>query len=224
VLGRRVGAKALAFVALYLFNSACGAADLLSAKPVADQPIAALPPSKSSETIPVARLNSIFFFAGTLTDGNMGESVNAFQVPYERNHIIGAAYDRDMVNLGWGTAVSGQVGVADRFGNGNSAEFWGGARLRTSIPMFNVLTITPALTVGLSAVTSAIGIERQREMVHDGNAHLLFYFSPEVAFTLQRYPNFDLVYQLHHRSGLFGTLGKMEEGTNANVLGIRYHF
>jgi hypothetical protein len=76
---------------------------------------------------------------------------------------------------------------------------------------------------GLSAVTNCVGIECQREMQHQGNAHLLFYFSPEVAFALPQFPNVDLVYQLHHRSGLFGTLGRMEEGTNANVLGIRYH-
>jgi hypothetical protein len=224
VLGWRLGAKASTFVAFCLLNATCDAADLLSPTPVVNQSIATLPQSPSPELAPLGRLNSIFVFAGTLTDGNMGESVNAFKVPSERNHIFGAAYDRDMLNLGKGVVISGQVGVADRFGDGNSGEFWGGARIRTSFTIFNGLSITPALTAGLNAVTSCIGIECQREIEHNGNAHLLFYFSPEVAFTLQRYPNFDLVYQLHHRSGLFQTLGKMEEGTNANVLGIRYHF
>jgi hypothetical protein len=163
-------------------------------------------------------------FAGTLTDGNMGQSINAIGVPYEDNHIIGGAYDHDFFNYSPMFIVSGQVGLADRFGTANSGELWGGAHFRGNLPIGDVLYVTPGITLGLSAVTDCMGIECQRQTQHQGNAHLLFYFSPEVAVTFRQLPNIDLVYQLHHRSGLFGTLGKMEEGTNANVLGVRYHF
>jgi hypothetical protein len=180
------------------------------------------PSAPVTDQRPARRLDSIFVFAGTLTDGNMGQSVNAFKVPCEDKHIAGVAHDHDFFVYS-SVVVSGKVGVADRFGSGSSGELWGGAHLRINVPISHWLYLIPGITGGLSAVTNCVGIECQREMQHQGNAHLLFYFSPEVAFALPQFPNVDLVYQLHHRSGLFGTLGRMEEGTNANVLGIRYH-
>jgi hypothetical protein len=227
VLGRCLKAKTsvfAAFAVLIFASATCCAADLLSPAPIANQPAASPLPTGSIDAAAARRLNSIFVFGGTLTDGNMGQSVDAFHVPYESNHIVGGAYDRDVLTLPHGWVFSGQIGIADRFGDGSSGELWFGPRLRATIPVFDVLYISPALTAGLSAITNCIGIECQRAIDHHGNAHLLFYFSPEIAFTLQRYPDFDLVYQLHHRSGLDGTLGKMEEGTNANVVGVRYHF
>lgn len=180
--------------------------------------------SPAFQSVPPARLDSILVFGGALTDGNMGQSLNAFDVHYERNYIVGAAYDHQLANFSSIFIVNGQVGVADRFGDGNTVELWGGVHLQSRIPFASVLYLTPGLTLGLSGVTDCQGIECQRQADHHGNAHLLFYFSPELAFTLRQYPDVDLVYQLHHRSGLFGTLGKMEEGTNANVVGLRYHF
>jgi hypothetical protein len=212
------------FAAVVLASVSCRAADLSSfPPPVTVQPNSA-PSAVAPQSPPAATLDSIFVFGGTLTDGNMGQSIDAFKVPYETNHIVGGAYDRKFLNIGGGVTVDGEIGLADRFGNGNSVELWGGAHIGARLPVFSALFITPALTLGLSAVTNCIGIECQRELAHNGNALLLFYFSPEVAFTLQHYPNVDVVYQLHHRSGLFGTLGKMKEGTNANVFGARYHF
>jgi hypothetical protein len=222
VLGRCQKATTSIFAALIFASAPCCAADLLAPAPIANQPAPA--PLAPVNAVPAPRLDSVLLFGGTLTNGNMGVSLNAFHVPYEHNHIVGGAYDHDFLTLPHGWVFSGQIGMADRFGDGNSGELWFGPRLRATIPVFDVLYISPALTAGLSAITNCIGIECQRAIDHNGNPHLLFYFSPEIALTLQRYPDVDLVYQLHHRSGLDGTLGRMEEGMNANVVGVRYHF
>ncbi len=155
----------------------------------------------------------------------MGESAIPFSVSYTDNSIVGLAYDRELFRSQKDTAVGVQIGVADRFGDGNSGELWGGIHLHaTPIRISGIATIRPSITIGLSAVTNAIAIERERAIEHQGNPHLLFYFSPEIAFTLPRFPNVVLVFQLHHRSGLYEILGRMKEGSNADVVGLRYHF
>ncbi len=50
------------------------------------------------------------------------------------------------------------------------------------------------------------------------------YFGPELAVSLVNRPDIEFVYRLHHRSGAEGTFGKLYEGYNANVFGIRYKF
>ncbi len=55
--------------------------------------------------------------------------------------------------------------------------------------------------MGLSATSSAMGVERLREIQHGGDSTLLFYFSPELAFSFASIPNVDFVFRLHHRPG-----------------------
>ena len=77
---------------------------------------------------------------------------------------------------------------------------------------------------GVSAISKSVGIEAQREADVHGNATLLGYLGPELAFSLLPYPNLEVVYRLQHRSGALGRIGNMWEGANANVFGLRYRF
>jgi len=121
--------------------------------------------------------------------------------------------------------LGGEVGVAGRFGTDSSAEIWGGLSIRTApIPIGNIGFLTPGIVIGLSAVTNTIGEERIREITTGGNAALLGYIGPELAFTFREMPNLAIVYRLHHRSGGFGSLGGMREGHNAQVLGLRWQW
>jgi hypothetical protein len=168
------------------------------------------------------RKDSLFVFGGVFSSGNMGQSINPFY-QHESNFILGAAYSRDFVDLGWNVVFGGELGLAGRLGDRSSAEVWAGPTFRhQGIPFGNIVTLTPGFTVGLSAVTAPIGIERAREIEHDGNSTLLFYLAPELGFRFDNWPNTEIVYRLHHRSGLLGTLGKMHEGANAHVLGVRW--
>lgn len=100
----------------------------------------------------------------------------------------------------------------------------GGLRLLHQGLVIGDLVISPGFTVGLCAVTGPTEIERRREIHYDGDASFLGYLGPEVAFRLRQAPSFELIYQLHHRSGGDGTFGNMGEASNADTLGLRYRF
>jgi hypothetical protein len=198
----------------------CSAADLLAPVLMADQSDFA-PISMAPTPLP----NSLFIFGGQFTTDNMVHSLNPFTANHERNYLAGGAYERDLKVGKYGTILGVEIGIADRFGMGESAELWGGLNIRhKGVVIFNVVRITPGVAVGFSAITNPVGTEAQRQSDHNGNAHFLGYLGPELAVAFQRVPNLEFIYRLQHRSGVAGIFGIMHEGSNANVFGARYHF
>lgn len=212
------------------------------------RPILTCPiPSSAEQSAPASRPNSILAFAGRLSTTDFWSTLFLNQngsSPRYDNYIVGAAYDRDLIDLGHGFYFDVEVGIADRYGNYKeccspivlsgsvvqSAELWAGPQIRyAGFLLFDVVRIGGAVTFGLSAATASIGREAQREVQDPGNAQLLYYLGPELDISTPRIPNADFVLKLQHRSGgkevpFLPTLGNMAEGYNANVAGIRYRF
>jgi hypothetical protein len=167
--------------------------------------------------------NSVLLFAGQFTTVPITQSLLP-TAPHESNYIAGGAYERDFFQR-WGFALGTEIGVAQRFGMGKSTEVWAGLNVRyTAFVFLNSVHITPGLTFGFSGITRPVGIEAQREADAQGDARLLGYLGPELAVSFVNFPNLELVYRLQHRSGAGGTLGKLHEGANANVFGLRFRF
>ena len=185
--------------------------------------VGAQPASRRQNAELDLRTDSVLVFTGAFSKGNLQQSLTPFY-PHESNYLVGAAYARDFTNLNWGFVLGGEIGYAARFGNDRgSSELWLGPTLRhRGFPIGNLFTLAPALSLGFSAVTAPIGIETDREIKHTGTAGILFRFSPELAFRFKAWPNFELVYRVHHRSGLYGVLGDLKEGSNAHVIGLRW--
>ncbi|MET3582013.1 hypothetical protein ABID19_005071 [Mesorhizobium robiniae] len=170
--------------------------------------------------------NDVYVFGGVFARGSFGDAINVFGADYTDNYIVGAAYGRDLVDIGAGFVLGGVTGAAIRFGEDDdtSGELWAGARLRHQGLVIGDLAIAPAVTAGFSAVTAPTEIEHNREIRDGGDASFLGFIGAELSFRVRQAPNVELVYQLHHRSGADGTFGDMKEGSNANTLGIRYRF
>lgn len=203
----------------------------------------------AAQSEPISSPNSILVFGGRMSTTDI-YTTTLFNLtahgagPNYDNYIVGAAYDRDLFNLGHGFYFGVEVGIADRFGNYNqccqpvirsnsiveSGELWAGPQIRyAGILLFNVVRIGGSVTIGLSAATASIGRELQREVDDPGNAWLLYYLGPELDFSTPSIPNLEFVIRLQHRSGgaevpIIPTIGNMAEGYNANVAGIRYRF
>ena len=170
--------------------------------------------------------NDVTLFGGAFTTDTAGGALRVFTTDYTSNYIIGASYGRDVFDLGAGFLLGGVAGAAIRFGeeDDTSAEVWAGARLKHQGLVIGDLLISPAFTAGLSAVTGKTEIEKGREERYDGNATFIGFLGPELSFRWRDAPNFELTWQLHHRSGGGGTFGDMGETSNANTIGIRYRF
>lgn len=168
--------------------------------------------------------NDVQVFGGVFAEGSFGNTV--FTPDFTDNYLAGVSLGRDFYDLGAGFMLGGVVGTALRFGDDDdtTGELWAGVRLRHQGLVIGDLVISPGLVVGLSAVTGPTEIERKREIHYDGDASFLGFIGPEIALRLRQAPNFELVYQIHHRSGADGTFGNMGEGSNASVLGLRYRF
>jgi hypothetical protein len=203
----------------------------------------------AEHSVPDDHLNSVLVFGGRMSTEDIWSTV-LFNLnwkgsgPQFDNYIVGAAYDRDLLNFGHGFHFGVEVGIADRFGHYKeccdsiiksnsivqSAEFWAGPQLRyDGIPLFDLVRIGGGLTVGLSAATAPIGRELERQIEAPGNARLLYYLGPEIDVSFPSLPDLEFVLKLQHRSGgaqvsSLPTLGHMAEGYNADVFGIRWRF
>ena len=194
----------------------------------------------------LSRPDSIFLFGGLLSTSSLGSTLR-FNLDrptnhgstYYDNYIAGAAYNHDFYSLGYGFALGAEVGVADRFGYYaqccdtiiksssllNSGELWVGPRISyDGVTLFDTVKIGVAMTAGFSFTTNSIGRERERELGYNGSARALVYFGPETTISLVGHPEIEFVVRVHHRSGANGTFGKVLEGYNANIFGVRYKF
>ncbi len=190
------------------------------------------------------RRNSIFVFGGPLSTTDIWSSMifnvhkPSGRVLYD-NFVVGGAYGRDILDLTEHLRFGVEAGAALRFGDYKSCcnpvvrgsvrsgEFWGAGVLRhTGFDLFGgSVRIAPAVAVGISTVTKPIGAEHGvQSHFESGNSRTLFYLGPELSLTSPSWGNVEFVYRLHHRSGLYGTLGNVKEGYNANAFGLRFRY
>ena len=86
--------------------------------------LAVVSTASAAETSPtqLARTpDSLYLFGGKLTRGNLGETARFLHVIYEDNHVVGAAYSRDLVDLPGRLSLAVEIGAANRFGDGRSS-------------------------------------------------------------------------------------------------------
>ncbi len=169
--------------------------------------------------------NRFCIFSGQFTTNNMGRSANPIDSDYEDYYLTAAAYGREILTFQELMSAGLEIGVARRYGKGvKGSEVWGAIFLLQGLPLGCWGKISPGLAAGFSFVDKSLGVERQREKRNGGKAAFLFYLGPEIAFSVTDFPNWEVVYRLHHRSGGNGTLGDFREGYNANTIGIRYNY
>lgn len=172
----------------------------------------------------LSRKDSITVFGGIYTTENMGRSFNPL-ANHDSTYLIAGAYRHEFIKLPWNIVLGGEIGVGLRFGTGSYGEIWAAPTARVvGIPLGNAAVMSIGFVAGFSGITNPTKLERQREYEHSGNSKLLFYFSPELTLALRKVPNREIVFRLHHRSGLYGTLGQMREGSNTHVVGLRWLF
>jgi len=114
--------------------------------------------------------------------------------------------------------VEGQVGR--HFGDDDFWEFAGLGMVRwLPFPWDDYVETSLGIGAGLSYYTKISDMEKERD---DDAQRLLGYLAFELTFGLPQYPRWDLMFRLHHRSGLQEVIGDSE--SNFMCVGLRYAF
>ena len=139
--------------------------------------------------------------------------------------ILGLGYQKFFATNPDGFSAGAEVGIGARFGvSAPSAEVWAGGVVRyDGIKLFDMLRVTPAVTVGFSFVTGKLRTEADRERSSGDSASVLFYLGPELDFSLVDQPEWEVFTRIQHRSGLYGTIANID-GANALTVGLRHRF
>jgi predicted porin len=90
-----------------------------------------------------------------------------------------------------------------------------------NFPWNRYLATTLAIGEGVSYVSRVPQVEEED---NDNTKKLLNYLMLEATFALPRYPRTQILYRIHHRSGVFGAYGAGNSGSNTIGVGLRYHF
>lgn len=116
-----------------------------------------------------------------------------------------------------------EASASQHFGFQDHAEFTvaGVARWHAFL-IDDVVTATASVSQGLSYATGVPRIEEER---WGEGRRLMSHNSYEFSLADRGRPELQLVFRLHHRSGVWGLFGAgIEEGSNVASMGIKYRF
>lgn len=168
---------------------------------------------------------AVFAFGGRYVNAYIEHSLVPFAANYEDNFVLGGGYQNFLWQPLPDLHLGAEIGLAWRGGTVSSGEVWAGAVARyDGLHLGENLRVSPAITVGLSAITNPIGVEAERAQRRNADPTLLFFMAPEVSVATLDNPDTELFVRLQHRSGAWGTLGGMADGANAQVFGLRHRF
>lgn len=143
---------------------------------------------------------------------------------FEDTGIIAAAGSRHLVDLDENTWIDVEFGLARRVGGSDHWEISGLAFLRwDGVPWKEWLYTSFGVGVGPSYATGIWETER-RKSGNDKGSRLLNMLVPEIALALPDDPTKQLVFKLHHRSGIFGLINGVSGGSTFVTVGGRVRF
>jgi hypothetical protein len=176
---------------------------------------------------PAAASNVVWHTDGFFTqcDGNCAVSLLVGQqtltlMPWHwrwgNTQLIGGAISRRLVTLWRALDIEPEFGLAKRVGGEHADEAWLALYFRwTEFPWNRYIRTTVALNTGISTATDLPPGSR--------GANVLHYVGPEVTFALPDYSQYQLMVQLHHRSGIW--IGNsIDPGWEYLAIGFRYQF
>ena len=166
---------------------------------------------------------------GTYVDDSMTDLVADPESPlawsYRDDHLVALAFSREVAQAFRGRLrFEPEVGVGRRFGEQDETEIWGALFVRyRGFPWDDVVVTSVALSTGLNYATDISEMERDRARDDEGS-RLMHFFSPEVTFALPSRPEVELLFRMHHRSGVFGVVSDAWGGAQYGTVGLRVRF
>lgn len=167
-------------------------------------------------------------FGGQMSKNAFGRTLSPFSAQKRLDIFLVAAAANKKLYKGTYFDIEAEAGVGYQFSDslpGNdSPQIWGAAYLRYKyFPWNKFVYTTVAINTGVSYSFNETAFEAFEGRA-DGTRKLLHYLAPEITFSLPDRRDWELVFRLHHRSGIYGILGCSSCGTNVVSVGVRKHF
>jgi hypothetical protein len=166
---------------------------------------------------------------GTYVDDSMSDLVIGPESPsawsYRDDHLAAVTVSREMARLfGDRLRLEPELGIGQRFGEQDETEAWAALFVRyRGFPWDDVLVTSFALSTGLNYATDVSELERERARDGEGSQWMHF-FSPEITLALPSLPEVELMFRMHHRSGVFGLVSDAWGGAQYATVGLRIRF
>ena len=160
-------------------------------------------------------------------DGDVRDiAVQPWSYDWGRELFIGAAHNYRFGRFWRDFTLDAEIGGGFRFGDTDSPEAWGAFYLRyDGFPWGNRLYTAFGLSTGLHWLDTLPEAETGTAARPEPNrSKWLHYFSPELVFSLPDTPRDEVVIRYHHRSGMFGHMNGVWEGSNVLMAAWRRRY
>lgn len=164
-----------------------------------------------------------FYMGKSVTNKFTSLFLEPHNARFEDTYLAAATYGYEVVRFGDYASIEIEGNAARRFGGADLWEFAVAGNFRwRRFPWNRHVLTTVSVSFGPSYATRISDTER-RKGGGEGSKWLNF-FSPEITFALPRYPRYEWLVRIHHRSGMFGAINNVSGGTNHLSTGFRYRF
>jgi hypothetical protein len=152
--------------------------------------------------------------------------VQPWSYDWGRELFLGASHNYRFGRFWRDFTVDAEIGGGYRFGDTDSLEAWGAFYLRyDGFPWRNRLYTAFGLSTGLHWLDTLPEAETGTAARPEPNrSKWLHYFSPELVFSLPDTPRDEVVIRYHHRSGMFGHMNGVWEGSNVLMAAWRRRY
>ena len=185
---------------------------------------AAVPGLAAEPEAPARRDNGIAIMGGIFSPDVFSDIVlSPWDTRTESIYLLSGSYNRRLTTVLNHLDIEVEGGLGRRFGDNNSAEAYAALGLRwRAFPWNDFLTTSFAVyPIGPSYVANLSSAEVSK----DGkSANWLNFFSIELTVAAPSMPELEVLFRLHHRSGVFGLINGSTNGADFLSVGARYRF
>lgn len=169
----------------------------------------------------------LLFFGGQMSGNDFGQTLAPSIDSYRKGiYFAGAAVSRRLYRAySIDIELEGGAGYQYAVRNENdSGQIWGALYFRYDFfPWNHLIYTTVAISTGLNYSFRETAHEKAEDR-DDGTYRLQHYLSPEITLAHPDYREWEAVFRLHHRSGVFGLFGCDKCGSNMVTVGVRSRF
>jgi len=160
-------------------------------------------------------------------DGDVRDiAVQPWSYDWGRDLFVGASHSYRFGRFWRDFTFDAEIGGGYRFGDTNTLDAWGAFYVRyDGFPWRNRLYTAFGLSTGLHWLDTLPEAETGTPQRPEPNrSKWLHYFSPELVFSLPDTPRDEVAIRYHHRSGFFGNMNGVWEGSNVLMVSWRRRY